>query len=94
MVEILWWLAPSVVVAVVAMLWIGWLGREGRGEVDREVAIARLTKALERERETPATPPARVRDRSTGIAVRPSRDRASLSGPGPAAETVTPRRGF
>lgn len=72
-VEILWWLAPSAVVLVVAMCWVGWLGRDGRGEVDADVAIARLGRALERERPTPARPPVRERDRSTGVAVRPSR---------------------
>ncbi|GAB6984045.1 hypothetical protein [Nocardioides pyridinolyticus] len=74
--EILLWLLPSVVVTVVAMLWVGWAGREGRGEVDREVAVRRLAAALEREPrrsrpgyavEQPAP------DRSTGVAVRPSR---------------------
>ncbi len=75
--EILLWLVPSVVVTVVAMLWVAWAGREGRGEVDREVAVRRLAAALEpdgRRRQAPGyavTPPAR--DRSTGIAVRPSR---------------------
>jgi hypothetical protein len=80
-VEILLWLVPSVVVTAVAMLWVGWLGREGRGEVDREVAVRRLASALEpdtkrrrRRRPSPgyAVPPPE-RDRSTGIAVRPSR---------------------
>ncbi len=77
--EILLWLVPSVVVTALAMLWVGWLGREGRGEVDRDVAVARLGAALEpdsRKRRTP-TPgyvvPERPRDRSSGIAVRPSR---------------------
>jgi hypothetical protein len=80
-VEILLWLVPSVVVTTVAMLWVGWLGREGRGEVDREVAVRRLAAVLEpdtrrrrRRRPSPgyAVPPPE-RDRSTGIAVRPSR---------------------
>lgn len=79
--EVLLWLVPSVVVTLVAMLWVGWLGREGRGEVDREVAVRRLADALEpdprraaRRRPAPgyAAPPP-VADRSTGIAVRPSR---------------------
>jgi hypothetical protein len=76
-VEILFWLLPPVVVTVVAMAWVGWLGREGRGEVDRDVAVRRLAEALQREdkidpatRYAPRTP---ARDRSTGIAVRPSR---------------------
>ena len=77
--EILLWLVPSIVVTVVAMLWVGWLGREGRGEVDRDVAVRRLASALEpdpkrRPRPTPGYAARQPeRDRSTGIAVRPSR---------------------
>jgi hypothetical protein len=76
-VEILLWLVPSVVVTVVAMLWVAWAGRDGRGEVDREVAVRRLAAVLEpdaRRRRAPgyAVPPP-ARDRSTGVAVRPSR---------------------
>lgn len=76
--EILLWLVPSVVVTALAMLWVAWLGREGRGEVDRDVAVRRLATALEpgTKRRRPA-PGYAVRqpdpDRSTGIAVRPSR---------------------
>jgi len=72
-VEILLWLVPTGVVALVAMAWVSWAGRDGRGEVDRDVAVERLGRALSKE------PPARARrtsaparDRSTGIAVRPS----------------------
>jgi hypothetical protein len=78
-VEILLWLVPSVVVAVLAMLWVAWLGREGRGEVDRDVAVRRLADALEREprRGRKSAPgyaaPQPEHDRSSGIAVRPSR---------------------
>ena len=76
--EILLWLVPSGVVALVAMLWVAWLGREGRGEVDREVAVRRLAAALEpdprRRRPAPGYAARQPdRDRSTGIAVRPSR---------------------
>jgi hypothetical protein len=77
-VEILLWLVPPAVVTVVAMLWVSWLGRERRGEVDPEVAVRRLAQALQKE------PPAHTsnrptpnRDRSTGIAVRPSRSPAA-----------------
>ena len=72
--EILLWLVPPAVVTVVAMLWVSWIGREGRGEVDREVAVRRLGEALSR-RPPPARYSAKPReqDRSTGIAVRPSR---------------------
>ena len=76
--EILLWLVPPAVVTVVAMLWVGWLGREGRGEVDRDVAVRRLAQAMQKE--PPAAhqrPPDAVRDRSTGIAVRPSRSPAA-----------------
>lgn len=71
--EILLWLVPAVVVTVVAMVWVSWISRDGHGEVDRDVAVERLGRALAKE--LPAgtrrtTPPAR--DRSTGIAVRPS----------------------
>ncbi len=74
-VEILWWLAPPVVVTCVTMAWVAWLGREGRGEVDRDVAVSRMADALGRPSRHPTGGPARPvheRDRSTGIAVRPS----------------------
>lgn len=75
-VEILWWLAPAAGVTLVAMLWVGWLGREGRGEVDRDVAVERLARALRKPHPGAGRPmpsASRQRDRSTGIAVRPSR---------------------
>lgn len=73
--EILLWLVPPVVVTCLAMLWVSWLGREGRGEVDPEVAVRRMGEALGKEPRPQAArrPPAPARDRSTGIAVRPSR---------------------
>lgn len=72
--EILLWLVPPAVVTVVAMGWAGWVGREGRGEVDREVAVRRLGEALGRRPTLPGyAVERRERDRSTGIAVRPSR---------------------
>jgi hypothetical protein len=72
-VEILLWLVPSAVVALAAMAWVSWAGRDGRGEVDRDVAVERLGRAITKElpagtRRTSAP----ARDRSTGIAVRPS----------------------
>ncbi|QIG43924.1 hypothetical protein G5V58_15130 [Nocardioides anomalus] len=69
--EILLWLVPPVVVTVVAMAWVGWLGREGRGEVDHDEAVRRLGAALERDADRPrATRLPRRRERSTGVAVR------------------------
>lgn len=73
-VEILLWLVPPLVVTVLAMLWIGWLGRERTEEVDREAAVARMAKALESGRAVSRdSRPQPARDRSRGIAVRPSR---------------------
>ncbi|WP_435743181.1 hypothetical protein [Nocardioides sp. SYSU DS0663] len=77
--EILLWLVPPAVVTVAAMGWVSWAGRERRGEVDRDVAVQRLAAALEREPRGGVVPrppkPARDarEDRSTGVAVRPSR---------------------
>jgi hypothetical protein len=72
-VEILLWLVPPAIVTLFAMAWVSWLGREGRGEIDREEAVRRMSKALGKDH--PATSrlqPVPDRDRSTGIAVRPS----------------------
>ncbi len=79
---VLLWLLPPVVVTVAAMMWVAWLGRAGRGEVDREVALRRMSAALDerrpgllrRRRPAPryAVPDAPL-DRSTGVAVRRSR---------------------
>jgi hypothetical protein len=87
-VEILLWLVPPVVVTVLAMAWVGWVGREGRGEVDRDEAVRRLGAALEKDRLAGRRTPRLPRERSTGVAVRrpavveevaqqPSRDLAS-----------------
>ncbi|MCD4525451.1 hypothetical protein [Nocardioides sp. cx-173] len=85
--EILLWLVPPAVVTVLAMLWVSWLGREGRGEVDREVAVRRLGQALERPSRVPRyVSRTRERDRSTGIAVRPSRTSAPVRSLPPAEE--------
>lgn len=72
---ILWWLAPPAVVTLVAMAWVTWAG-EKRGAVDPEVAAERMARALRKEHpgQKVASPgSSRRRDRSTGIAVRPSR---------------------
>jgi hypothetical protein len=74
-VEILLWLVPTGVVAVVMMVWATWAGRPQRDEADRsEVAYERFAKAMAKEHPGAGRPrPMVVRDRSTGIAVRPSR---------------------
>ena len=85
--EILWWLAPPTVATVLAMLWVSWLGREGRGEIDPEVAARRLGRAMARpSRVTPRATPTRATmpgDRSSGIAVRSS----TRSGATPASQS-------
>ncbi|HQR27698.1 MAG TPA: hypothetical protein PLP61_11720 [Nocardioides sp.] len=84
--EILLWLVPPVVVTVAAMLWVSWLERE-RGEVDPEVAAARMGRALSRDhRIRYAAPPPPAGDRSTGVVVRTSRPAQ------PAPEADAPRR--
>jgi hypothetical protein len=74
--EILLWLVPPAVVAVLAMLGVAWAGREGRGVVDPEVATERLARAMSREtdpvRRAVVTRPAA--ERSTGVAVRRSQE--------------------
>jgi hypothetical protein len=81
-VEILLWLVPPVVVTVLAMAWVGWVGREGRGAVDQDEAVRRLGAALEREPQRPTRLPPR-RERSTGVALRrtpPARERPGTDG--------------
>jgi hypothetical protein len=81
-VEILAWLVPSGVVLVIAMTWAAWAGRPQREETDRsDAAYEKFARAIAREHPGAgrARPPV-VRDRSTGIAVRPSRSGAQRSG--------------
>ena len=74
-VEILWWWAPAGVATVLAMIWATWAGRPRRVERDRsEAAYERFAQAISREHPGAGRPrPDTHRDRSTGIAVRPSR---------------------
>lgn len=78
--EILFWLVPAGVVTLVTMLWVAWWGREGRGEVDRETAARRLGEALSREqkRRPRYAVSRRTPDRSTGVALRPSKQRPTV----------------
>ena len=73
--EILLWLVPAGVVLVIAMLWAAWAGRPQREETDRsDAAYDRFAKAIAKEHPGAGRArPAVARDRSTGIAVRPSR---------------------
>jgi hypothetical protein len=84
--EILVWLLPSGVVLIVMMAWAAVAGRPQREHTDRsEAAYERFAKAIEREHPGANRPrPAVMRDRSNGIAVRPSRSgAASASGDDP-----------
>lgn len=73
--EILLWLAPTAVVAAVMMAWASWAGRPRVEQADRsEAAYERFAAAITREHPGASRPrPMVVRDRSTGIAIRPSR---------------------
>lgn len=81
--EILLWLAPTGVVAVVMMAWAALVGRPRREQADRsEAAYERFAAAIAREHPGSSRPrPMVARDRSTGIAIRPSRT-GRAAGPG------------
>jgi hypothetical protein len=73
---LLWWLPPAIV-TLIAMLWVSWLGRARDLSPDRsEAAQERFAAAILRELPTEVTQrvsaPRPLRERSTGIAVRPS----------------------
>jgi len=74
-VEILAWLVPSAAVTLLAMIWAAWAGRPRRdGNDHSDAAYERFAKAISKEHPGAGRAPAPVvRDRSTGIAVRPSR---------------------
>jgi hypothetical protein len=76
-VEILYWWLPPAIVTVVAMLWVSWLGRARDMGPDRsEAAQERFAAAIMRDLPPAVTSrvsePKPMRDRSTGIAIRPS----------------------
>jgi hypothetical protein len=91
-VEILLWLVPPVVVTLLAMAWVGWIGREGRGELDPEVAVQRMADALSKPVPTGSAPVVRRRERSTGVAVRPSRRPEQRSGQRSAQRSASEQR--
>ena len=80
--EILVWLVPTGVVLVVMMLWAGWAGRPRRDETDRsDAAYERFARAITKEHPGAGRArPSVTRDRSTGIAVRPSRTQPASDG--------------
>jgi hypothetical protein len=74
-VEILLWLVPAAVATLLAMGWATWAGRPEREQRERsEADYERFARAIAKEHPAAGRPlPVRPRDRSTGIAVRPSR---------------------
>ena len=73
---LLWWLPPAVV-TLVAMLWVSWLGRArdlspDRSEAAQERFAAAILRDLPPEVTSRTNVPRPPRERSTGIAVRPS----------------------
>lgn len=83
--EILAWLVPAAAVTVVAMLWAAWAGRPQREQTQRsEADYEKFARAIAREHPGAGRPrplAALNRDRSTGIAVRPSRRTAAEQPP-------------
>lgn len=77
--SVLLWLAPSGVVLLVMMAWAAWAGRAKPEQAVRsEAAYERFAAAIGRAHPGASKArPATVRDRSTGIAVRPSRREAT-----------------
>ena len=79
--HILLWLVPPAAVTLLAMLWATWAGRPRpetgeRSEADHE----RFAAAITRRHPASGKPrPTARRDRSTGIAVRPSRARSDAT---------------
>jgi hypothetical protein len=69
-VEILLWLVPPMAVTLVAMAWVGWVGRAGRGQVSGDEALRRMGEALDREPAVSHTVVRAPREPSTGVAVR------------------------
>lgn len=77
--EILAWLVPAAAVTVLTMLWAGWAGRPRREQVERtEASAERFARAILKDHPAAGRPrPTARRDRSTGIAVRPSRNQGA-----------------
>ncbi len=86
-VEIVWWWVRPAIVTLIAMLWVSWLGRARDMGPDRsDAAQERFAAAIMRDLPSAVTnrvsAPRPVRERSTGIAIRPSQ-RPGPPAPGP-----------
>ena len=87
-VEILYWWLPPAIVTVIAMLWVSWLGRARDMGPDRsDAAQERFAAAIMRDLPTAVTSrvsaPRPMRERSTGIAIRPSQRPGPSEAPKP-----------
>ena len=87
-VEILYWWVPPAVVTLIAMLWVSWLGRARDMGPDRsDAAQERFAAAIKRDLPKAVTSrvsaPRPTRERSTGIAIRPSQRTGAPGAPGP-----------
>jgi len=87
-VEILWWWLPPAIVTLIAMLWVSWLGRARDMGPDRsDAAQERFAAAIMRDLPPAVTnrvsAPRPMRERSTGIAIRPSQRAGADGVPGP-----------
>ncbi len=74
--EILLWLLPATAVTGLAMLWASWTGRERPERERTDAEQERFAQAILRPLPSTTTRP-RQRERSTGVAVRPSSTRRS-----------------
>jgi len=77
LVEILLWWLPPAIVTVIAMLWVSWLGRArdlspDRSDAAQERFAAAIMRDLPSEVTSRVSAPRPMRERSTGIAIRPS----------------------
>ena len=86
-VEILYWWLPPAIVTVIAMLWVSWLGRARDMGPDRsDAAQERFAAAIMKDLPTAVTSrvsePRPLRERSTGIAIRPSQRPGIAAQPG------------
>lgn len=68
--QILLWLVPPFLAALVAMIWVAWVSRQGRGQVHPDEAMRLLGNALEKDPVHTERLLAPARERSTGVAVR------------------------
>lgn len=87
-VEILWWWVPPALVTLIAMLWVSWLGRArdrgpDRSDAAQERFAAAIMRDLPREVANRVSAPRPMRERSTGIAIRPSQRSGAPGAPGP-----------